>query len=213
MRQDGRESPIWWKSATRAGVWEAFKISAGVHQPVETMQLTNRREWYSGCKSCEIKITALDQAGPLEQPDGETHPKGVSPMRFRSCALSFACLSLLALSAIGCNNTLSPLCGSARPVPVIGSLSPSSVSFAQVQSGTTLIINGSHFVSSSEVLVNSTPLAATVVSDTEMKVKLTTGVISGPGQVKIKVQTPAGNSTDVGCSSGGNSSVLMLTVN
>jgi len=134
-------------------------------------------------------------------------------MRFRSCALSLACLCTLALSVVGCNNTLNPLCSSARPMPVIGSLSPSTVSFAQVQSGTTLIVNGSHFVSSTEVLINSTPLAATVVSDTQLKVKLTTGVILAPGTVKVVVQTPAGNTEDLGCTSGGNSSALMLTVN
>ena len=48
-------------------------------------------------------------------------------------------LSLVALLAVmslpGCNNTLNPLCGSARPAPLIGSLSPSMVSFGQVQQG------------------------------------------------------------------------------
>jgi len=44
-------------------------------------------------------------------------------------------------------------------------------------------------------------------------VKLSTGVISAPGQVKVAIDTPAGNSADLGCSSGGKSSALMLTVN
>jgi hypothetical protein len=108
---------------------------------------------------------------------------------------------------------LNPLCGSARPAPVIGSLSPSSISFADVQQGATLTINGSHFVSSSLVLIDKTPISATIVSDAQMKVKLSTAVISAPGQVKVMVQTPSGNSGDVGCTSGGNSSVLTLTVN
>ena len=76
-----------------------------------------------------------------------------------------------------------------------------------------LIVNGSNFVSSSEVVVNSTPLAATVVSDHQLKVKLTPDVISGPGSVKVSVHTPSGNSGDLGCTSGGDSSILTLTVN
>jgi hypothetical protein len=45
-----------------------------------------------------------------------------------------------------------------------------------------------------------------------MTVKLTTDVVSGPGQVKVMVETPSGNTGDLGCTSGGKSSVLMLTV-
>ena len=133
-------------------------------------------------------------------------------MRFRTCGLSFACLLVIALSTLGCNNTLNPLCGSARPAPLIGSLSPSTVTFAQVQAGVMLTVNGSNFVSSSELLLNSTPLGVTVVSDQQLKVKLTTGVISGPGPVTVKVQTPSGNSGDLGCTSGGTSAALTLTV-
>ena len=132
-------------------------------------------------------------------------------MPSRTLSVSLACvLALLILS--GCNNTLNPLCGSARPAPLIASLSPDPVSFAQVQSGVMLTVTGSHFVSSSEVVINSIPLAATVVSDTELKVKLTTGEISGPGPVKVAVNTPSGNSGDLGCTSGGTSSTLILTV-
>jgi hypothetical protein len=120
-------------------------------------------------------------------------------------------LALLLLP--GCSNTLNPFCGSARPVPQIGSLSPSKVSFSQIQQGTTLTVNGSHFVSASMVEINGTPLSTNVVSDTQLKVTLTTGIISGPGTINIDVVTPSGNSSDLGCSSGGKSSVLALTVN
>jgi IPT/TIG domain len=133
-------------------------------------------------------------------------------MPSRTCGLSLAALLALLFLA-GCNNTLNPLCGSARPAPLIGLLSPSTMSFAQVQQGSVLVVNGSHFVSSSEVMINATPLSATVVSDQQLKVKLTTDVISGPGTVNVTVHTPSGNSGDLGCSSGGNSSVLVLTVN
>ena len=134
-------------------------------------------------------------------------------MRLRTCGLSCACLLALAVSILGCNNTLNPLCGSSRPAPLIGSLSPSTMTFAQLQQGEMLTVNGSNFVSSSEVLVNSTPLGATIVSPQEMTVNLTTDVITGPGQVKVMVQTPSGNTGDLGCTSGGKSSVLMLTIN
>jgi hypothetical protein len=63
------------------------------------------------------------------------------------------------------------------------------------------------------VVINSTPLAATVVSAQQMKVKVSTDVIPAPGAVKVMAQTPSGNSGDLGCTSGGKSSVLTLTVN
>ena len=125
-------------------------------------------------------------------------------------------LSLSALLAFmflaGCNNTLNPLCGSARPAPLIGSISPSTMSFAEVQQGSVLIVNGSHFVSSSEVLISAQALSTTVVSSQQLQVTLTTGVISGPGPVNVTVHTPGGNSGDLGCTSGGTSSVLVLNV-
>ncbi len=130
----------------------------------------------------------------------------------RNCGVSLAGLLALFFLA-GCNNTLNPLCGSARPAPVIGSLSPSTMSFAQLHQGSVLTVNGSDFVSSSEVVINSTPLSPTVVSDEQLKVTLTTDVISAPGAVKVMVETPSGNSGNVGCTSGGNSSALVLTVN
>lgn len=133
-------------------------------------------------------------------------------MPSRGCALSIA--SLLAVLVLpGCNNTLNPLCSSARPAPVIGSLSPAEVTFAEVQQGVTITVTGSQFVSSSQVVVNTTPIAATIVSPRKLTVKLSSAVVSGPGAVKIMVQTPSGNAGDLGCTSGGNSSVLLLTVN
>jgi hypothetical protein len=123
-------------------------------------------------------------------------------------------VALLAVSFLpGCNNTLNPLCGSARPAPLIGSLSPAAVPFAQVMQGTQLIVNGSQFVSSSEVLVNGKALSTTVWSAEQLKVTLSSDIISGPGAVNVAVQTPSGNSGDVGCTSGGTSSALVLTVN
>jgi hypothetical protein len=134
-------------------------------------------------------------------------------MPSRTCALSLAALlALLFLPGCG-NNILNPLCGSARPAPLIGSLSPSTMTFSEVQQGDTLIVNGSHFVAASQVIINTTPLSATVVSDKQLKVKLSSDVISSPGTVKVSVLTPGGDSGDLGCTSGGTSSVLTLTVN
>ena len=133
-------------------------------------------------------------------------------MPSRTCALSLAALLAL-LFLPGCGNTLNPFCGSARPAPLISSLSPNTMTFAELQQGDTLTVNGSHFVASSQVVINTTPLSATVVSDHELKVKLSSDVISVPGTVKVSVLTPSGNSGDVGCTSGGTSSVLVLTVN
>ena len=128
------------------------------------------------------------------------------PIR-RSLAALFVVLFLP-----GCSNTLNPFCGSARPAPLIGSLTPSTVSFSQIGGGITLTVNGSNFVSASEVVINGKALAATVVSSQKLTILLTTGVISGPGMVSVSVLTPSGNSGDVGCTSGGQSSTLMLTV-
>jgi len=133
-------------------------------------------------------------------------------MSSRAYGLSLVALAVILFTA-GCSNSLNPLCGSARPVPVIGSLSPSTITFAQVQQGVVLTVNGSQFVSASQVLINAKALSATVVSSQQLNVALTTDVISGPGSVNVSVHTPSGNSGDLGCTSGGDSSVLVLTVN
>ena len=125
----------------------------------------------------------------------------------RTLVLSLAVLSAL-LMLSGCN----PFCGSSRPVPVIGSLSPSTMSFAEVQKGALLIVNGSHFVSSSEVVINGKIISTTVISSQQLRVTITTSLISGPGAVNVSVHTPGGNSGDLGCTSGGDSSVLLLTI-
>ena len=131
-------------------------------------------------------------------------------MPSRTVVLSLAVLLAL-LFFPGCNAT-NPICGSSRPAPLIGSLSPSTMDFAQVQQGAVLIVNGSQFVSSSVVVVNGKTLSTTVTSSQQLKITITTGLISGPGAVNVFVQTPGGNSGDLGCASGGKSSVLVLTI-
>lgn len=118
-------------------------------------------------------------------------------------------LALFFLAGCGASN---PICGSSRPRPLIGSLSPSTMDFAQVQQGTVLTVKGSQFVASSVVFINGNPLSTTVVSSEELQVTITTGLISGPGTLSVFVNTPGGNSGDLGCASGGNSSTLVLTI-
>jgi hypothetical protein len=120
-----------------------------------------------------------------------------------------ALLGLFFLAGCGTSN---PICSSSRPKPLIGSLSPSTMDFAQVQAGAVLSVMGSQFVSSSVVVINGQTLSTTFVSSQELQVPITTGLISAPGQLSVFVQTPGGNSGDIGCASGGNSSVLVLTI-
>lgn len=126
------------------------------------------------------------------------------PVRWRSAMF---CL-LLVLT--GCN-AINPLCGSARPSPEISSLSPDTIAFSTVE-GFVLSVNGSHFVSASVVVINGKTVATTVVSSTQLQVTLTTTLIDGPGTASVDVNTPSGNSGDLGCSSGGTSKTLTLTI-
>jgi hypothetical protein len=111
----------------------------------------------------------------------------------------------------GCN-ALNPFCGSARPAPIIGSLSATSITFTEVQQGFLLNVNGSQFVSSSVVVINGTTLNTTVMSSQQLRVTITTALISAPGTASVTVNTPSGNSGDLACTSGGTSSSLTLTV-
>jgi hypothetical protein len=120
--------------------------------------------------------------------------------------LLFACLLLPGCSA------LNPLCGSARPAPILTSLSPSSVTVAQVQQGFLLSLNGSQFVSSSVVILNGTTLTTTVTSSQQLQVTISIAAISSPGSASVTVRTPSGTSGDLGCTSGGTSSALQLTI-
>ena len=118
-------------------------------------------------------------------------------------------LALMVLQ--GCN-ALNPLCGSARPAPVIGSLSANTITFAQVQQGFVLTVNGSQFVSASVGVVNGKAQNTSVISSAQLKITITTAVIAAPGTANVTVNTPSGNSGSLGCTSGGTSRALVLTV-
>jgi hypothetical protein len=123
--------------------------------------------------------------------------------------LSALLLAVLILQ--GCN-ALNPLCGSARPAPVIASLSDSTITFAQVRAGFLLTVTGSDIVSSSVIVINGTTLSTQVLSNTQLRVTITSTLIPGPGTASVTINTPSGNSGDVGCTSGGTSHALVLTI-
>ncbi len=123
-------------------------------------------------------------------------------------------LSAILLASLilqGCN-AINPFCGSARPAPNIASLSVNAITFAEVQRGYPLGVNGSAFVSSSVVVVYGIELSTEVTSSTLLQVTLTTAEITGTGPANILVKTPSGNSGDAGCKSGGNSKTLVLMI-
>lgn len=85
--------------------------------------------------------------------------------------------------------------------------------FAQLPPSFVVTAAGSHFVSASVVVFNGVTLATTVLSSSQLTVNITSSMIAGPGSYKVVVQTPAGNTGYVGCSSGGTSGSQVLTVN
>ena len=118
-------------------------------------------------------------------------------------------LGSMFLTGCGVHN---PFCGSARPVPVLSGLAPNPVSFAQVQQGLVLTVNGSHFYSESIVLWNGDALSTIVVSSTELQTTVTTTQMPSPGSAQIVVHTPPNLAGDLGCDSGGDSQPSTFTV-
>jgi len=111
----------------------------------------------------------------------------------------------------GCN-AINPVCRSARPSPVLTSIDPTSVSYSDVQQTFTLNIAGSRYVAASVAVIDSVQLATVVTSSTTITATVGPTDIKSPGTVQVWVFTPAGNTGDLGCSSGGNSSKTSLIV-
>ena len=133
-------------------------------------------------------------------------------MRRVGVFLGFLSALLLASLVFQACNSLNPACGSARPAPAITSLSASTITLAQVQQGFVLTVNGSQFVSSTVGVINGTTLSTLVTSSTQLQVSITSAVISAPGTASVTVNTPSGNTGDLGCTSGGTSGALVLTI-
>jgi hypothetical protein len=137
----------------------------------------------------------------------EPQPRNQAPaVRWQLWAIGLALLLIP-----GCN-ALNPLCGSARPAPVIASLSATTITLAQAQQGFILTVTGKKFVAASVVVINGSTLSTTVQSSTQLQVTIPTDLISAPGTASVTVNTPGGNSTYEGCNSGGTSSTLALTI-
>ena len=98
-------------------------------------------------------------------------------------------------------------------MPSLDSISPTTMVFSQLPPSFVLTATGSHFVSSSVLVFNGATLATTVISSSELTANITSSMIPAPGIFKVMVQTPAGNTGNLGCSSGGTSSAQTLTVN
>jgi len=110
----------------------------------------------------------------------------------------------------GCN-ALNPLCGSARPAPVLSSLSATTIPLTQVQQGFVLTLNGKEFVSASVVIINGTTMSTVVVSNVELQATVPAGFLPDPGSFNVTVKTPSGTTGHLGCSSGGTSAALTIT--
>jgi len=115
------------------------------------------------------------------------------------------------LSLAGCQ-ALNPVCLTARPAPVVASLSPTAVALGQTQQGFVLTVNGSHFDSASVIMLNGAELSTTFVSDQQLKATFTATSISATGPANVVVHTPSNLAGDLGCNSGGNSAALVLTI-
>lgn len=111
----------------------------------------------------------------------------------------------------GCN-ALNPLCGSARPVPILTSISPKTMVFAQLPPSFPLTLTGSQFVSSSVVVFNGATLITAVNSSSQLTATITSAMIPATGTYNVQVQTPAGTTGNLGCSTGGKSATLTLTI-
>jgi hypothetical protein len=182
--------------------WNCFPWNGveSVHNPA---QLRNTRTVGGGSYLTDQAAFAND----LPTRSGESQPNHLLlSMPWALCAMVLAFLLLP-----GCN-ALNPLCSSSRPVPVMGSLSASTITFAQVQQGFVLTVTGKEFVASTVVIINGTTLKTTVVNSQSLQVTISTDLISGPGSASVTVNTPSGNSGDLGCTSGGTSSALTLTI-
>ena len=98
-------------------------------------------------------------------------------------------------------------------MPTLNLISPTTMVFSQLPPSFVLTATGGHFVASSVILFNGAALATTVVSSSQLTATVTSSMIPAAGSYKVEVQTPSGNSGNLGCSSGGTSSAQTLTVN
>jgi hypothetical protein len=87
------------------------------------------------------------------------------------------------------------------------------MAFSQLPSTFVITATGSNFVSSTVMVFNGATLATDVIDHSQLTATITSSMIPAAGNFNVVVKTPAGNTGDVGCSSGGTSSAQVLTVN
>jgi hypothetical protein len=96
---------------------------------------------------------------------------------------------------------------------MLNSISPTTMVFSQLPPSFVLTATGSQFVPSSVVVLDGATLATVVLSSSQLAVTIGSSMIPAPRKFNVMVHTPAGNTGNLGCSSGGTSSVRVLTVN
>jgi hypothetical protein len=118
---------------------------------------------------------------------------------------------LLAMIVLQGSNALNPFCG-CPPRPVhflsVGHNHRLRASAAGIRAHR----EWQSHVSSSVVVINGTALRTQVLSNSQLQVTLTTAVITGPGTARVAIKTPSGTSGNLGCTSGGTSHALTLTI-
>lgn len=107
-------------------------------------------------------------------------------------------LALLSFGLAGCGGA-----GGGNPLPAIGSLSPSSATAAGA--AFTLTINGTNFVSSSQVQWNGSSRATSYVSGDQLNASITAADVATAGTASVTVVNPAPG--------GGTSAASVFTVN
>jgi len=132
---------------------------------------------------------------------------------FRRVGTRSPLLVVILLLLLPACNALNPLCNSARPSPSLASISPATMMFAQLPPSFVITATGTGFVAASLVIFNGMTLVPDVVSSKQLTVTIASSLIPSTGSFNFAVQTPAGNSGYLGCSSGGTSSAQVLTVN
>ncbi|MBA3915998.1 MAG: hypothetical protein H0X25_19540 [Acidobacteriales bacterium] len=208
----------------QADFGEAKVVIGGVEQTAHflTLTLAYSDECFVMAFPAETTEAFLEQSGSALA-NAASHLRRlaisqVESQRVRCCMKRttdfYAPVGALLLAFVvfqGCN-ALNPLCGSARPAPIIASLSVNTITFADVQQGFLLTVNGSDFVSASVVVIDGTAISTNILSSQQLQVTITTALISGPGTASVTVNTPSGNSGLLGCTSGGTSRALNLTI-
>jgi len=106
-------------------------------------------------------------------------------------------------------------CPDAFPHPQIGALSPNPISADTVSD--VLTVEGSGFVTQSEIQWNKNPLPTTFIDSRHLQATVTQQTFDSFGgsagnNVTISVLSPGANSV-AGCPNGGSSSMLILDIN